>query len=171
MTQPFEIPLTDQDLFGDEQHREATESYIAIRLNSEWYGVPLSRVREIIRVGQIAFLPSVPASIAGITNLRGSLLSVTDLKLLCGISPNAADEQRRIVIVESEAVQTGLLVDEVLEVVEIPISRLELPLATLAPERKSFITHVYRWNGRLMALLDIGQILKGGMGDGTQHVH
>lgn len=153
---------TDNDLFGDEQTvEEQVFSCIAVRLGTEWYGVPLIFVQEVVRLGPRAFLPSAPSGVTGIMSLRGSICSITDMKLFCGLPASAGDERQRVVIVQLQSLRTGLLVDEVLEMAAIPVSHLELPLPTLGAEQKPFITHVARWRERLIAVLDIEKILRG----------
>src|SRR5688572_31078082 len=108
---------TDEALYGEERGaEEPTEQFCSFRLGAEWYGIPIARVREVVRVGQIAFLPSAPPHVAGIINLRGSIVSVTDPKRLFGLSQVPVNDQHRIVVIETDTAETGLLVDEVGEV-------------------------------------------------------
>ncbi|OGX37607.1 MAG: hypothetical protein A3C53_03730 [Omnitrophica WOR_2 bacterium RIFCSPHIGHO2_02_FULL_68_15] len=148
------IPLTDDDLFGDERPaEEASASFVACRLDTEWYGVPLAAAREVVRVGPIAYLPSAPPHVVGIVSLRGALLSVTDPKRLLGLSPTPVTDRSRLVVIERHGLETGLLVDEVAEVIVVPISRLEPPPNTLEPARAAFLEASCRWGDRLMAIL------------------
>ena len=162
-----QIPLTDEDLYGEERKaEEPVELFVPFRLGLEWYGVPIRSVREVLRAGQMTFLPSAPPHIAGIVNLRGNILSVTDPKRLLGVPPTPLTEQSRIVVVETDIAETGLVVDEVGEVVAIPLSHLEPPLDTLEPERANYLTHTCRWGERLMAILRVEKLL--GMADASQ---
>ncbi len=57
------------------------------------------------------------------------------------------------VVIEAEAMETRLLVDDVAEVVTVPLSRLEPPLSTLDPERAAYIEQTCRVEERLIAVL------------------
>ncbi|MBI2884623.1 MAG: chemotaxis protein CheW, partial [Candidatus Omnitrophica bacterium] len=79
---------------------EPTESLITLRLGTEWYGLPIAKARTVVRVGHVTPLPSVPPHVIGIVNLRGEVLSVTDLRRLFGLPPAPITVDSRLVIVE-----------------------------------------------------------------------
>ena len=167
MIEDVPIPLTDEDLYGEERNvEEPVEQFIPFRLGAEWYSVSITKIREVLRAGQITYLPSAPSHIAGIINRRGNILSVTDPKRLFGVPPSPRTEQNRIVVVEAQGTETGLLVDEVEEVVAVPLSHLESPLSTLDPERAAYLEHTCRSGERLMAILRVEKLL--GMADASQ---
>lgn len=141
--------------FFDEEHavEEATEQFLSFRLGTEWYGLSIRDAREVIRPSAITYLPSAPAQVAGVINLRGDVVSVTDPKRIFGLPAIDATESRRIVLIESGAAKTGLLVDEMGGVINVPVSRLEPPLATLEPAQAVFIQHTCRVENRLLAIL------------------
>jgi purine-binding chemotaxis protein CheW len=160
MIEPAAGTETDEALYGEERAaEEPTAQFCSFRLGAEWYGIPIARVREVVRVGQIAFLPSAPPHVAGIINLRGSIVSVTDPKRLFGLPPTPRTSQNRIVVIEHGAVETGLLLDEVGEVVTVPHSALEPPLVTFEPSQTDYIEHVCRRGDRLLAVLRAEKLL------------
>jgi chemotaxis signal transduction protein len=69
-----------EDLYERAAPKEKNLQLIVFRLTREWYGVEITKVKEVIKVGKITYLPSCPEHIAGIVNLRGYILSVTDLR-------------------------------------------------------------------------------------------
>lgn len=153
-------PHAGDDLYDEPQAKEeATEQFVSFRLSDEWYAVSLNAVREIVRVGQIAFLPSAPAHIAGAINLRGNIVSVTDPKWLFGLPTAAPTPQSRIVVIENTTTETGLLVDEVGEVLAIPVGRFEPPLATIDPGQAAYLQHICRAGDRLHAILQVDKLL------------
>src|SRR4030043_1616205 len=123
-----------EDLYEREELKEETLQLIVFRLSKEWYGVEIARVKEVIKVGKITYLPSSPEYIAGIINLRGNILSVTDLKTIFGLPHEEPTEKTRIIAVESGIFQTGLFVDEVTESIEVPVSKIEPSLLTIPSE-------------------------------------
>jgi purine-binding chemotaxis protein CheW len=154
------MTCADEELYGDELHvEEPTEQFVSFRLGDEWYAVAIVCVREIVRASQIAFLPSAPAHIVGVTNLRGNIISVTDPKRLFGLGAAPASRQQRIVVVESATAETGLLVDEMGEIVTVATSLLEPPLATFDAAESGFMEHTCRWGERLLAVLKTEKLL------------
>ena len=154
------ITLYEDDLYNKKEAAVETVQLVVFRLSSEWYGVEITKAREVIEAGRITYLPSSPAYIAGIISLRGNILSVTDLKKLFGLPPEELTELSRIVVVESGTLETGLLVDEVAEVAVIPKNRIDPALATLSHEKAEYLEGECRFDNKLMGVLRVENILK-----------
>ena len=125
-----EIALYEEDLYEKEELKEETRQLVVFRLAQEWYGVEITKVKEVIKVEKITYLPSSPQYVAGIVNLRGNILSVTDLKRILGLPHEELTETTRIVAIEPRIMETGLLVDEISEAIEVPVSKIEPPLSS-----------------------------------------
>ncbi len=154
------IGFPNEDLYEREELKEQTRQIIVFRLSQEWYGVEITKVREATRVGKITYLPSSPAYIAGIVNLRGKILSVTDLRTMMGLPQEELTDKTRIIAVESGMLETGLLVDEVLESIEVPVSKIEPPLVTLPSEEGGCIEGQCKVDNKLIALISVEKILE-----------
>ena len=114
----------------DDTEWEQRETYIRFRLGAnEHYGIPYSFVEEVLNVGVIARVPCTPAFIHGVTNRRGEMLTVLDLKQFFR-NGNDSDygDDARIVVVKHEGVQVGILVDELVGNGEYAYSQLSPPL-------------------------------------------
>jgi purine-binding chemotaxis protein CheW len=149
-----------EDLYEKEEPREETLQIIVFRLAREWYGVEIIKVKEIIKVGKITYLPSSPEHIVGIVNLRGNILSVTDLKTMLNLPHEELTEKTRIIAIESGILETGLLVDEVVEAIEVPVSQIESPLPTLPLEGGQYIEGQCKVDNKLVALINIEKVLE-----------
>lgn len=150
----------EDDLYERGELEEETLQFIVFRLAREWYGVEITKVKEIIKVGKVTYLPSSPEHIAGIVSLRGNILSVTDLKTIFSLPYEEPTEKTRIIAVESGILETGLLVDEVVESIEVPVSKIEPPLLTLPAEGGRYIEGQCRTGSKLVALLSVEKILE-----------
>jgi purine-binding chemotaxis protein CheW len=148
------------DLYEREELKEEVLQVIIFRLSREWYGVEIAKVREVLKVGKITYLPSSPEYIAGIVNLRGNILSVTDLKTFFGLPHEDPTEKARIIAIESGILETGFLVDEVVESIEVPLSKIETPLLTIPAEGAKYIDGQYKVNDKLIALINVEKILE-----------
>ncbi len=140
--------------------KEETLQVVVFRLNHEWYGVEITKVKEVIKVAKITYLPSSPEHIAGIVNLRGYILSVTDLKTLFGLAHEEPTEKTRIIAIESGILETGLLVDEVVESIEVPVSKIEFALLTLPAEGAKYLKGQCKVDGKLIAVINVEKILE-----------
>lgn len=155
-----EMAYPEEDLYERKELKEQTRQIVVFRLHREWYGVEITKVREVTRVGKITYLPSSPGYIAGIVNLRGKILSVTDLKTLMGLPHEDPTDRTRVIAVESGMVETGLLVDEVVESIEVPASKIEPTLLTLPVEQADYIEGQCKVDDRLIALVSVEKVLE-----------
>lgn len=101
---------------------------LGIGLGTELYGLDISGIREITKLGSLTFVPGAPATILGVTTLRGQIIPVVDLRLVLGMDPwkavpgegtPAAQARARIIVVAQGDLVIGLLVDSVSEVYDV----------------------------------------------------
>jgi purine-binding chemotaxis protein CheW len=104
-------------------------------------------------------VPHAPAPVRGITNMRGRVLAVVDLRVRLGLPPVAIDSQSRILVVSSRERSIGLLADAARQVVKILPSGVQPPPADVVTPRSAFITGVFRAGETLVILLDIDRVL------------
>ena len=149
-----------EELYEREELKEETFQIVVFRLGREWYGVEITKVKEVIRTGKITYLPSSPEHIAGIVTRRGNILSVTDLKTTFGLPHEGPTEQARIIAIESGIFETGFLVDEVVESMQVPASKIEPALLTLPGEGGKYIEGECRVNNKLIALVNVEKVLE-----------
>lgn len=134
-----------------------TEKHLAFRLGSETYAIPLSHVQEIGAFSPITRLPSVPAFILGVTNLRGSIIVVMDIRRRLGLTVEEAAGDGVIVVVVFEGRTYGLRVDSVTDVVEVPVSSAQAQPLTGNPDSR-FVSGLAEIDGSLVILLDLATV-------------
>ena len=132
---------------------------VTFALDREEYGIPVSQVREVIRVADITRVPQAPAHVRGVTNLRGRILPVVELRSRLGLEAAATTPRSRIVVVEVVDRVLGLLVDAVLQVAKVPVDTVAPPPEEVLSADSGFLGGVARWNGRLIILLELEQAL------------
>ena len=94
---------------------EVSHKSVLFDVSGQLFAIPVSNVSEIQREPAITRIPQVPAWVSGVTNLRGSITSVVDLRMRLGLpAPDGAPRRRMIVIRSTTNVIAGLLVDRVL---------------------------------------------------------
>jgi purine-binding chemotaxis protein CheW len=158
IAQAVEDAGPDEDFYEREMPKEETLRLIVFRLSQEWYGVEITKVKEVIKVGKITYLPSCPDHIAGIVNLRGYILSVTDLKPILGLPHEELTEKAKIIAIESDFFETGFLVDEVFESIEVPLSKIEPPLPTLPAERAKYLVGQCQADDKLIGIVNVERV-------------
>jgi purine-binding chemotaxis protein CheW len=138
---------------------EVPEVWVTFEAAGEVYGLPVLCVEEVLRVTTITRLPYAPAPVRGITQLRGRVLPVVDLRVRLGQPAAAVGPRSRIVVVSSRNRSLGLLVDGAREVVKLLPSAMEAPPPEVMSEQSGFITAVYRREESVVILLDVERVL------------
>ena len=143
--------------------RQMTEQPVVFfDLASEHYAIDSMCVREIIRMQSITKIPGAPASVEGVINLRGKVTPVLDLRKRLRLRADEESKETRIVVVEVEGQNVGLVVDGVSEVSRIPSSAVEATSTIVAAEEADYILGVAKLEKKLVVLIDIGRLVIGG---------
>ncbi len=138
---------------------EQPEIWVTVEVAGEIYALPVTSVEEVLRVGGITRLPYAPAPVRGITQQRGRVLTVVDLRVRLGYEPAPIDARSRVCVVSSRGRSLGLLVDAARHVVKLLPSAKSPPPAEVMTNRSAFILGVYRLEDGLAILLDVDRVL------------
>ncbi|MDQ7782136.1 MAG: chemotaxis protein CheW [Desulfomonilaceae bacterium] len=109
---------------AEEDKDEACLSVIGFRLGEERYAVEVGFVREVYALRDLTPVPCTPRHILGIVNVRGQVVSVTDMKVLFGLPGNGVRDDCRVLILSDEVMEMGILVDEVFGEMRIPMEKI-----------------------------------------------
>ncbi|MGB7390348.1 chemotaxis protein CheW, partial [Marinomonas sp.] len=90
--------------------------YLTFKLIDETYGINVLQIKEVLRYSEIAPVPGAPSYVLGIVNLRGNVVTVVDTRVRFGLPECTITDDTRIIIIEHDGEQIGLLVDAVQEV-------------------------------------------------------
>ena len=143
---------------------------VGFRIGRETFGLPISIVREIVRVPEITAVPNAPDYIEGVINLRGRIIPVVDLRKRFGEKSFEANKKNRIVVVELESRLVGLIVNSASEVLRISPSEIDEPHNVFREGELNYITGIGKLNGRLVILLDLNKVLQHGELNGLDEV-
>jgi purine-binding chemotaxis protein CheW len=140
----------------------AEEHVVVFRLASEYYALDIRAVQEIVRMQPITAIPGSEDWVEGITNLRGRVVPVLDLRKRCNVATSEHTPETRIVVVSSANGMVGLIVDAVSEVMRIPAEHIEVPGAILNVQEPSHLRAIAKLPDRLVSLMDLDGVLPGG---------
>ncbi len=133
--------------------------YVGFTLDGEEYGVPILSVHEIIRYETLTAIPQSAEFIEGVLNLRGQVIPVVNLRQKFDLPNHENDRSTRIVVAEINGRLTGLVVDEVSEVLQIESDQITPPPPMGTTVNMEFIDGMGKVNDKLMILLNINKIL------------
>jgi purine-binding chemotaxis protein CheW len=136
-----------------------TEQWVVFRLAEHEYALRLENVSEVLRMVAITPLPEAPPWLAGMINLRGRVIAVTDLRLRLGLPAPEPGLNTPIIVVEADGRQLGLIADSVVEVLTQAAESTDLPAGLVGQSRLAQAT--LRAGGRLITVLDLGPLSAG----------
>jgi purine-binding chemotaxis protein CheW len=137
--------------------------HLTFLLGQEEFAIKVLKVREIMGILDITSIPQTPAAVKGVINLRGKVIPVVDLRLKFGMPEVDYTRRTCIIVVQVQgdgvAIQTGIIVDEVSEVLNLMASDIED-----TPDFGDGLTTPYllgmaKIKGKVKILLDIDQVL------------
>jgi chemotaxis signal transduction protein len=135
---------------------------VTFMLGAEEYGVPISQIQEIDRLGKITKVPKAAQFIEGITNLRGEVIPVLDTRKRFELDVKPSDDRTRLIIVDLAGIKTGLVVDSVREVLNLAKKDIAPPPEAIGSSvDRQFISGIGKVDAgkRMIVLLDVERIL------------
>lgn len=154
----------DEDAPADEAPEDDAavddfQEFLCFRVSDELYAISIMEIKEIIKPREITEVPRVPSFISGILSLRGLIIPVFNMHQRLGLEANGQRGKERIVVVKNGEEFSGLLVDEVVQVVRVAEESIEQPPAVLEGIDRDFVQGVGRYDGRMLILLNLHNIL------------
>jgi len=128
-------------------------------LAAETYGVDIGSVREIIRMQEITKVPRTPDFVEGVINLRGKVIPVIDLRKRFGFQDTEATKDTRIVVVDIDGNDIGVVVDAVTEVLRLSGDAVEPPTGVITTTDSDYLLGIAKLESRLIILLDLQKAL------------
>jgi len=132
---------------------------VIFMLAQEYYGVGIASVDSIIKLQPITAVPRAPSFVEGVTNLRGKVLPVIDLRKRFDLPAAEPTRESRIVVAEMDNSAVGMLVDAVSEVLHVSDEAIEPPSPIVTTVDSGFITGIAKVDEQLIILLDLGRVL------------
>jgi len=135
------------------------QQLVIFELENEAYGINIAVVESIIKMQAITQLPQTPAYVKGVTNLRGSVLPVIDLRTRFALPVAEDTRQTRIIIVTMGKVKVGMVVDGVTEVLRVSDESIEPLPPMVNTVNADFLKGIVRLDIRLIILLELSKVL------------
>jgi purine-binding chemotaxis protein CheW len=130
---------------------------VEFTLGQEHYAFPSSEVREVFRISEITPLPSLPPFVLGVTNVRGRVLSVIDIRKMLEFGTAGLTNLNRAIILSGAEMELAVLADEVLGVYASDADKWQSALPTLGGKREEYLKGVTK---ERVVVLDAKKLLE-----------
>lgn len=161
------IDITEEKLQEkeDERIRRLTGKYLLVSLQDQQYGIPIVKIKEIIRMVAITSVPNSPHYVRGMINLRGTTIPVIDLGCKLNLGDVGETKRACIIVVEigtgESVVMAGIVVDAVSDAITIHGSDIEDSLGHIVEVDREYLLGIAKIEGMPHILLDMDGLLAG----------
>ncbi len=128
-------------------------------ISDRWYGIDVIRVQEIVKPMDITTIPLAPNYVRGLINLRGQIATAIGLRELLGLQEESACELFNVVC-KLEGYLLSLQVDRIGDVIEVCEEQFEQTPTTVPMHTRQFLSGIYKFNDRLLSVIDIDRIME-----------
>lgn len=148
----------------DEETSLETRSLLLFSLGEEWYAFPIEGVREIYNEYLVTRIPRTPEFILGVVNVRGEIISVTDLGTMIRVPSRTQRDVNgalpSAIIVANDHCVSAVVVDEIGDIVEVPNDAVEPALSTLEKSQAEFVAGSIYVDERLIGIVNLDKVLE-----------
>jgi len=141
---------------GQPEELELLRELLTFLLDDTPYAIPVERVREIVRVGQITPMPRVPSAVLGVIALRGEVVQVVDLRMRLQLPDAGRTRASRIIVLHGDDDRvTGVLVDAVQAVLRVSEDAIHPP----ASSESSAVSEMCVRGDEFVSILELDRVL------------
>lgn len=134
------------------------QEYLCFRVSNEVYGINIMDIKELIKPRGVTEVPRAPSFVSGVISLRGVIIPVIDMLDRLGLARKAVTGRERVIVVRHGESFSGLLVDEITQVVRVATDCIEAAPTVLDGIDRDFVSGLGRSDGRMIILLNIENI-------------
>jgi len=142
-----------------EDNKTRGGKFLSFFLKDEEYGIEILKVQEIIGMLPITRVPRTPEFVKGVINLRGKIIPVTDLRSRFGMEEREITAETCTIVVQTEGLEIGVIVDKVSEVLDISDTEIEDVPSFGTDVSTDYLLGLGNTNDKVRLLLDIDKIL------------
>ncbi len=156
-----DLPPTDSvsSSAATADEKKTSSQFVGFQIDDQEYAFRIEQIQEIVILDQVTRTPQVPDYCEGVSNLRGSIIPIINLRMLFGLEPKPADGETRTIVVNVGDRTMGCMVDMVSQVIRIPEESIQPAPATVTADGAHYIVGFAKLDGRLVILLDIDELL------------
>jgi purine-binding chemotaxis protein CheW len=136
-----------------------SSQFVSFQIADQEYAFRIEQIQEIVILDRVTKTPQVPDYCDGVSNLRGSIIPIINLRTLFGLEPKAADAETRTIVVKVSERTMGCTVDTVSQVIRIPEDSIQPAPEQVTAEGANYIVGFAKLEGRLVVVLDINELL------------
>jgi purine-binding chemotaxis protein CheW len=139
--------------------KKNSSQFVGFQIDGQQYAFRIEQIQEIVILDQLTQTPQVADYVEGVTNLRGAIIPIINLRKLFGLDPQPTDGDTRTIVVNVGERTMGCTVDMVSQVLRIPEETIQSAPDTVTADGADYISGFAKLEDNLVILLDIDELL------------
>ena len=135
------------------------QEFLIFTLGNEEYGIDILKVQEIRGYDQVTRIANTPAFIKGVTNLRGVIVPIIDLRVKFAQQDVSYDENTVVIVLNFENRVVGIVVDGVSDVLSLSQDQIRPAPEFAVTMSTEYLTGLGSLGDRMLILVDIEKLL------------
>jgi purine-binding chemotaxis protein CheW len=144
-----------------------SKQLVVFAINTVICGIEVNQVKEVIKYRELAMVPGAAPYIHGIINLRGNMFTVLNTYYRFNLDAPPVSEQTRIILIKVAEETIGIVVDQVLEVIEMDEKQIKI-MPNLVEQTKAianqqealaFTKGICDYNSNMLLLINVDKLL------------
>ena len=140
-------------------NNKETAQFVGFRLAEQVYMFPIGQIQEIVILRNITRIPQVEDYVEGVSNLRGTIIPIINLRRLFGLETAPVDEETRTIVVNVGSRTMGCTVDSVAQVIRIQVADIQPAPEIGTGKRTPWISGFAKLNEQLHIVLNVDELL------------
>ena len=136
-----------------------SSQFVGFQVDGQQYAFRIEQIQEIVILDQVTQTPQVADYVEGVSNLRGAIIPIINLRKLFGLEPKPTDADTRTIVVNVGERTMGCTVDMVSQVIRIPEESIQPAPETVTADGANYISGFAKLDERLVIVLDIDELL------------
>lgn len=149
-----------EEALDDVLRRESELLMVGFFLGRQEFVVPTLAVQEVIRHSAPARLPSSPAFVAGVINLRGKVTPLVRLRDMLGLPDDEENPHQFIIVCRRRGLQMGLMIDRVHTMYRVPQADIDWSIEGCLGAGVGFISGLVKLREGLVGIVSVDRIVE-----------
>jgi purine-binding chemotaxis protein CheW len=139
--------------------KRKSSQFVGFQVDGQQYAFRIEQIQEIVIPDRVTQTPQVADYVEGVSNLRGAIIPIINLRKLFGLDPQPTDRDTRTIVVNVGERTMGCTVDSVSQVIRIPAEDIQPAPDTVTADGAHYVSGFAKLDDRLVILLDIDELL------------
>lgn len=138
---------------------KTSAQFVGFRLADQEYAFRIEQIQEIVIPDRVTRMPQVPDYVEGVSNLRGTIIPIINLRRLFELEFKEKDDETRTIVANVGSRTIGCTVDAVTQVIRISPEQIQAAPEIVKSEGSAYIAGFAKLDARLIILLEIEELL------------